>query len=457
MALKSRVPHFNVFIVNGTMENSDYTNCTGYLKNCYLICESDYDEDCYYSNLLKQCKDVVDCSVCYECERCYECVDCIGCYDVRYAQNCDHCRDSAFLFDCQACHDCIGCINQRHKQFMIYNVQYSREEYEAKKKAFHLDDYEGVTQLRKMTDEFFADKPHRAIYAEHNENASGNHLFNAKNALECYDSKDLEDCTHCAKLSLKVKNALDYTSWGDNAELVYNSSACGDTIYDVVCSSTCTTNLSFIRYCDQCSRSKHLFGCVGVRDQEYCILNKKYSKQEYEEMVPRIIKHIQEVPFIDSHGVAMHFGDFFPAEACPFGYNETIAMDYFPLTKQAALDAGYTWKDPDPKEFKKQDYIIPAGIHEVANDVLEAVLACETTGKNYKIIERELAFYRDMQIPIPRTCPDQRHLDRMGRRNTPTLCERPCAGCSRTIKSICDYDASVPVYCETCFQEKLYN
>ena len=130
--LKHTVPHFSVFVVGGTMENSDYTNCTGYLKNCYLISESDYDEDCYYSNLLKKSKNLGDCSICYNDELCYQCIDCNDCYDLQYSQDSQNCSSSFFLSHCIGCKDCIGCINQRQKQYMIFNEPYTKEEYERK-------------------------------------------------------------------------------------------------------------------------------------------------------------------------------------------------------------------------------------------------------------------------------------------------------------------------------------
>ncbi|MEI8092157.1 MAG: hypothetical protein WCG98_08430 [bacterium] len=30
-------------------------------------------------------------------------------------------------------------------------------------------------------------------------------------------------------------------------------------------------------------------------------------------------------------------GEFFPTSLSPFGYNETVAMEYFPLTKEEAM------------------------------------------------------------------------------------------------------------------------
>lgn len=136
--LMNAVPHFSVFIVGGTLENSDFTNCTGYLKNCYLLSESDYNEDSYYSNRIYHSRNLSDCSNCFECERCYECIDCEGCYDVFYSQDSQNCSESWFLKNCLGCKDSIGCINQRQQQYMIFNKQYTKEEYERKKSEMKL-------------------------------------------------------------------------------------------------------------------------------------------------------------------------------------------------------------------------------------------------------------------------------------------------------------------------------
>jgi hypothetical protein len=53
------------------------------------------------------------------------------------------------------------------------------------------------------------------------------------------------------------------------------------------------------------------------------------------------------------------WGEYFPAYMSPCGYNESVAQDYFPLTKEEAHIKSFYWCDfiaPDPK-FEK---IIPA-------------------------------------------------------------------------------------------------
>ncbi len=279
--LKNKTPHLSLFNTIGTTQNSEYNNCTAYVKNCYLIAESDYCEGCLYSNLLKKCNAVADCSVCYECEWCYECVDCTKCYELFYSKDCQSCQESYFLENCISCAHCIGCINQRQKQYMIFNKQYSKEEYEKWKIKFFLSTKVGREKIQNECLRFFRTQPHKNIKGEHNENSTGDHLFHSKNSHNCFDSVDLEDCAYCAKLSLGVKTSVDYNSWGNKAELLYQSCSCGDQVYNLKFCVNCQSNMNNCEYCAECFSSSHCFGCVGLKKQKFCILNKKYSESEY--------------------------------------------------------------------------------------------------------------------------------------------------------------------------------
>ena len=56
------------------------------------------------------------------------------------------------------------------------------------------------------------------------------------------------------------------------------------------------------------------------------ILNTSYSAHEYETLCAKIIGHMQSTA---------EWGEFFPHELSPFGYNETVAQEYFPMTEEA--------------------------------------------------------------------------------------------------------------------------
>lgn len=435
--LKRTVPHLALFNTEGTMQNSEYNNCTAYMKNCYLVGESDYCEECYYSNLLKQCVSVVDCSVCYECELCYECVDCLKCYALRYSQDCQNCRDSFFLENCVSCQNCIGCINQRNKQFMIFNAQYSKEEFEYHKKNFRLDTTDGVEKLRLQCLEFFKTQPRKNLMAEQNQNGFGNHLFNSKNAFHCFDSVDLEDCRYCARLSLGVKTSMDYNSWGNKAELIYFSSGCGDNIYNLKFCVNCQTNVRDSEYCYELFSSSHCFGCIGLKKKQFCILNKQYSKEEFEETRKRVIEHMKKTG---------ELGEFFPKSFCAHAYNEALAMDVFSLIKEEAITKGYRWLDENPSDQQSARTTAP----------VPGASACSECGKNFKIIPQELQFYNFLKIPSPSRCQLCRHKTRISKRLPPQLWPKPCAKCGNETLTSYAPDRPEIVYCEKCYLESTY-
>jgi hypothetical protein len=85
-----------------------------------------------------------------------------------------------------------------------------------------------------------------------------------------------------------------------------------------------------------CHSCKNCFGCVGLRNKEYCILNKQYTKEEYERLISNIIEHMQSIG---------ERGNFMPIEYSSFAYNESVAQDFLPITKQEVQRYGGVWLD----------------------------------------------------------------------------------------------------------------
>lgn len=444
------VPRQGQFICPGTLQNSEYVNCAGYLKDCYLVAETDYNERCMYGNRVFHNTAVVDCSTIYESELCYECVDCTKCYGCHHCIDCTNCSDSFFLRSCIGCKDCIGCMNQRRKQYMIFNEQLNKEEYERRKRAMALDSFSSVEALRKRATEFWLTQPHRYVQMEQVQNCSGDHLYDSKNAHDCVDGKDLEDCKHCARI-FSVKSAMDYTSWGDHSERIFWTASCGDHAYSLRYCTTCTTNLSDLTHCGHCTGCKNCFGCVGMRRKQYCILNKQYSKEEYETLVPKIIDHMKKTG---------EWGEFFPKRFCCFGYNETIAQEYFPLTKEEALAKGYRWKDVHDEKLDVEKKVkaeqLPESISEVPDDILQWAVVCTVSGRPFRIIKQELEFYRQLGIPLPRLHPDERHNRRMRLRPSRTFYDRKCDKCRKKISTTFAPERPEMIFCEDCYLKEVY-
>jgi len=179
-------------------------------------------------------------------------------------------------------------------------------------------------------------------------------------------------------------------------------------------------------------------------------LNKRYTKDEYQKIKNSIIKELK------SKGA---YGDFFPLELSFFAYNETIAQDNMPLTKEEALAQGFRWEDNIQKTESKgtiKTENIPDHIKDVKDSILDEVLTCIKCSRNYRLIRRELEFYRKMLIPIPRVCWNCRFKDRIARRGPYKFWNRNCAKCQKEIITNYSPDRPEIIYCEKCYQQEVY-
>jgi hypothetical protein len=183
----------------------------------------------------------------------------------------------------------------------------------------------------------------------------------------------------------------------------------------------------------------------------YCILNKQYSKEAYETLMPRIIAHMQKTG---------EWGEFFPASCRPFAYNESLAQVYFPLSREEVLKRGWKWHE-EPLEPLRVSRIIkgkdlPDTIDDIPDDILNWAIECDVTGKPFRIIRQELEFYRSMRLPVPRLHPDERHRRRMALRNPRKLWNRTCGKCQGPIMTSYAPERPEIVYCEKCYLASVY-
>ena len=439
------VPRYNLFTGYLYDENCDYTNAAGKNKNCYLIFDSDYCRDSYYSYSINHTTNCLDSYRLRESELCYENIDCKTCYNCRYVQNSSSSSDSAFLDNCNDCKKCFMCFNLQHKEYFIYNKQSTKEEYE--KLMAQLSSRQNVEKFKQEFQKLKEQHVKKYMHGIQNENVSGDYLANCKNVFESFDCNEAWDCRYIYQSwGSQIKDSMDFNECGDFAELIYESSSCGYNINRISFSMGILDQCSNITYCYRCHWSSDLFGCVGLKRKKYCILNKQYSKEEYEKIVPKIIEHMKK------NG---EFGEFFPAFMMPHGYNETLAMDYAQLTKEEALKKGYKWLDEDKKKVP-QTCAVPDDIKDVPASITKEILACENCQSNFKIISQELKFYQQQNIPIPKKCFKCRHYARMRQRNPRKLWSRACAKCQAPIQTTYAPNKPETVYCEACYLNEVY-
>ncbi len=449
-------------VKQGFSLNSEYTNRVTDLKNCYLIFASASDEDCLYGWSYWDCKNSMDCSNIVKSERCYWCTDCSNCNSLRFSQEWNSCIDSYFLLNCRNCQNCFGCTNLRNKNYCIFNEQYERDAYYEKLKEFDLSNKESFKKIKERIQKIFESSIVPYMVEIKSVDFSGNWINNSKNVKLSFGSYNVENGIYLFLIN-DSKDVMDYTYWGRSSELIYETTSVGIQCSNVRFSNESWSQLINAEYCHNCFSSSDLFGCVGLKNKKYCILNKQYTKEEYEELVPKIKQQMIDKPFTDKVGRIIKYGEFFPCDMTPFAYNETIAQEFFPKTKEQALKEGYRWIDINKKNYTPS--IMGDKLPETIIDdsVLNEVIGCMHKGDcneqctvAFKITKDELQFYRANNISLPELCPNCRHYERLSKRSPIKLWHRQCMkeGCTNEFETSYSPDRTEIVSCKECYQQE---
>jgi len=403
-----------------------------------------------------------------ESELCYDCANITKCYKALYSIDCEDCNEIIFCKNCVGCNNCLGSINLKNKSYYIFNQPHSKEEYAKKIKEFGLNSRKNIENLRKRAVDYWIKFPNKFIHGRHNTDVTGDYIHNSKNAQYCWRINGCENVKHCHNFTLgPAKDSYDHTNFGQTTELIYESLVVGEGAYNVLFSSQCYSSVSNFNYCFFCGQnSSDLFGCISLRSKQYCILNKQYTKEEYEELLPKIKQHMNEMPYTDKKGRVYKYGEFFPAEMSPLAYNQTLAYDFFPLSKEEVEEEGLAWYEPKNKEFNvtKSGPELPDDINDVDDSILKEVISCSHEGKCshecvgvFRITKQELQFYKTLNIPLPRICQNCRHYSRFAWRNPPRLWPRKCMkpGCANEFETSYAPDRPEIVYCESCYNSEV--
>ncbi|MCX6734579.1 MAG: hypothetical protein NTZ25_01560 [Candidatus Peregrinibacteria bacterium] len=432
--------------IDGINVNSDYMHYAGSSKNSYLISHADFCEDCYYGYGFKHNICCVDGFYNLHCELCYDCVDVHKCYGLKGSQDCVNCSSSSFLKDCIGCKNCFLCIGLRNQEYCFKNKNLSKEEYDREIAKIDLGSYKQYQVYKDQLKQAASGYIFKEFHGHNTENCFGDYLVNCKNAKHSFDCEDNEDVKFCYQTVLGAKNNYDIYQYGTNLSESYECIISGGNSYHLLFTNEGTINCSNLIYCWYMEVSKNCFGCTSMHHKEYCILNKQYTKEEYEKLVPKILEQMIKT---------QEWGEYFSPAQSLFGYNKTTAQLYYPLTKEEAVNKGYKWEDYEAPQPGVKNIIkatdLPDNIKDVKDEVLEVAIECPITKKVFKIIPQELKFYRQQKIPLPHFHYEQRHLERFKQRNPRKFWQRNCQNCQKNIQTTYSPDRSEKIYCEECY------
>ena len=469
LEFKKTVPHEALYQSN--FVNSEYANFGDNYKECYLVSGGWDNERLYYASQVNNISDSFDILLSNHLEFCYETIQSSRSSQLRY---CNACEDSSDLFmctDCRGCVSCFGCVGLRNKQYQVFNQQYSKNEYAEFIEKLEIHKYSSVEEIKKRFSEFALLQPYRSNRFRNAVDCTGDNIADSKNAKDSWAVNGVEDVRYTFFLS-QEKNTYDVSFVGKG----------GERLYEVVSSFGGESQVAGVRtlfdrnsfYCENCSNCNDIFGCIGLKKKAYCIFNKEYSKEEFANVRDRIIEDMKTKLYRGNKDYTYTFGDFWPIEFQPFAYNETKAQEYFPLTKEEILERGYKWRDREDRHYKitHEAGDLPDSILESPDALSEAIIGCLHTAacndnctRAFKILKAELEFCRRMNVPIPRLCPNCRHMERIRMQNPLKLWHRSCmctqnnhghnGTCQNEFETSYAPDQQEIIYCEKCYQQEV--
>ena len=444
-----RVPLLGISIDTPTMGDSPYTNHAGHLKNCYLLFHADYIEDSAYGFFVLHNKSIFDCTTIMNCEMCYDMQNsfknnrCVG-----GRGNVTESISCFFLRDCDNCQDCFASANLRNKKYHIFNKPYSKEGYVEEMKKWDLGSYEGYQKAKKAAEDHWKTLPPRPKYDTFSTDCTGSYVFQSKNCKESFECANVQDSKFMMIVADGIiKDSYDVTSWGNNMSNCYECSNVGEDVSNVKFCQESGLGLMNAEY-SKLSTSNNHFACVAVKKGDYVIFNKKYSKEDYENLRAKIIKHMDEMPYTDGKGSVYKYGEFFPSEMSPFAYEETLADKFFPSGRKEVKGGSHA--------VTVKSNNLPDHIKDAEDAVLNDIIGCEACGRGYRIIPMELSFLRNMNLPLPRECPfcriDEKVMRWVGNSR---MIPRVCGECGAAFTTNHSEEDAPKILCRDCYLKEV--
>ncbi len=316
-------------------QNSKYAHKVMYWNNCYLsfeVCDS--DTVLYSVNVKDYCKNIYNWMMIWDhSENIYQSIWIYQSSFVFYSKFIFNSSDIWLSTNLVWCHECISCEFLENKTYCIKNKQYSKDEY-YKLKSEILSQKDKFNEIflnlnlwtwqliSKNSDWKFLIKTNNVEnwYFVYNINNWRNLIF----AWVAEWNNNFYDSSSCWAPRWDNYYWVTWAWWWDNYYIWIEVIGWSDIYYSY--------------YLENCS---YCIWCVWLKNKSYCILNKEYTKEEWEKLAVKIFEQMEK---------DWTLWDFFPWKINPFYFNDTAAYlidDSF--TKQEIEKDWYMWRDEEVK------------------------------------------------------------------------------------------------------------
>lgn len=473
--------------LNNNMENSEYCNQESDDKNCYLNAWWHRNENSMYTTYSLDGLRIVDNYRVMNSEYVYESFNIHKSQKVFFSWQIENSYNIWFSRNMQSCQNVIFWFGLTNSNYVYKNKILPKEERENLYKSYKekISSYEWLLEVKKEYQEFIKDFPLKWTNITNSENSIwGNDLINVKNIMCCSRWEDSKDISYSHMFG-GVSDCIDIESVG-RAQKNYNFASSIKTT-DCIVGSHIVENIQNWYYVYASKNSSCNMACVWLAYKKYCFLNKEYDKNQREHLTIKAIEELQS---------KWIFWEFFEPKDSPFPYNDSVAMDYFPVNRviingqeeiinsnwiwnvtvlfpekfisDAILDLWWEEKIKIKRRVKEQEINIKSwietikaqeltdNISNVTDDILNKAIVCEISWRPFRIVWLELDFYRKHWLPIPHKHYDVRHEERLAKISWRHLNLVNCDKCGNKMLSSHLVNIRPKVYCETCYNKEIY-
>lgn len=295
------------------------------------------------------------------------------------------------------CSECIFCDGLENQSYCINNEKLDKDTYFKKKKE--------ILKNKSKFQEYF-EKVSKIWKNLWSNNVSWNAVLFSENVENGYlitkfhDSRNImfglggDGCSNFYDSMDIWVNAYDFYAvlgWWYYG----NNTFCGMF-------QTNTDNCFYSIHLENCS---HCIGCMFLKNKSYCILNKQYTKEEWEELAWKIFSQMEE---------EWSLWEFFPAELNPFYFNDTIAGLIGWFEKEEVIKEWYLWRDNEIKvdippenlvisveDLNKYEWYDEKWNWQINPEIVKKVIKDEKWNY-YRIVPLEYKLLVKYGLPLPR-------------------------------------------------------
>jgi len=395
LLLTVKLPNLFHYIVNS---NCDYSEASLNSKNAYLSNFAiNENENIFYTFRVQKSTNVYNSLyVINNCENIYFSRWITESFNIFY---CSYVQNSAniwFSSNLTWCSECIFCNDLDNQSYSIKNKKLSKKDYLEEKKI-----------ILKEKNNFlnYYNKCNKLWVNQNSSNVTGNFIIESTNVDNWHyvSHNNISRNVMFTGNDNGVGNFNDvfvawWTWWNDFYGI--HSAWWWANLYCSISISFCE-NIFYSYYLENCS---YCIWCIGLKNKSYCILNKQYTKEEWNIMADKIFSSMEK------EGTLWNF---FPWELNPFYFNDTVAWLIWWFTKEEVTKEWYMWRDEEIKvdipewsdviltsELDKYQWYNEDWDWKINPEILKKVIKDEKWNY-YRIVQMEYDFLVKHNLPLP--------------------------------------------------------